>query len=145
HAVLGVPEILAAGERGHIPQAFELLVDGLEALAGHEDIDVDRQSTEPMGLQRHATGNRVWYADVFEPARDLAQGLEDQAVVLEMAVTFVHAPIPFESKTLFVREDGGGSSRSLHGGLLRVRMPRTSYLHDLEALQPGWVHEPRSQ
>ena len=47
-AVLGVAEVLAAGERGDITQALELRVDGLEAFAGDEDVDVHGEPAKAM-------------------------------------------------------------------------------------------------
>ena len=49
-AVLGVAEVLAARERRDVAQAIELRVDGLEAIAVDEDVDIDRQTAEAMSL-----------------------------------------------------------------------------------------------
>ena len=78
-SVLGVTEVLAAGERRNVTQAFEALVDGLQALAGDQDIDVDGQAAEAVCVQRHAARHGIRDAQLFQSARDLSQRLEDLA------------------------------------------------------------------
>ena len=70
-AGLGVAEVLAAGERRDITQALELLVDGLETLAGDEDIDIDSVNRRKPCLNS-AIPPATAYVDtqVAKPMRD---------------------------------------------------------------------------
>ena len=59
HAGVGVTQILAAGEQGHVAQALKFLVQSLQPFPRHQDIDVLGKTAETMREQGHAAGDRI--------------------------------------------------------------------------------------
>ena len=102
-AVLGVPQVLAAGERGNVAEAVELFMDGLEALTGDENVDIVGQASEAMGFQTPCRRRRHKERRGRSSRRAIFRRvLKTRLVLLEMTVALVHAPPPIALETLFV-------------------------------------------
>ncbi len=74
--ILGVSQVLAAGEWGQITQSLESLVDRLEPLAVDKNVDVDCEPAKTVSLKRHAPRDSIWNTDRFQSPSDFPQGLE---------------------------------------------------------------------
>src|SRR5262245_42276777 len=56
---LCIPQMLAALERGEISMTFQSLVDRLQILAGHEDVDVFGEATVTVAKQSQASDDGI--------------------------------------------------------------------------------------
>src|SRR5262249_38531439 len=105
-------QLFAAPERWHIAQAFQFLMNALQALGRHKDIDILGKPPKAMKEHRHAAGHCIGYGEFLQPPRYLFQRLMNSAFPFEVHASLPEGPAPIAIKLLFVSDHGSPQEHS---------------------------------